>query len=135
MKNILLKLTILIILMIPLKLIVVQTTIRLICKYSNTVDKQGNSRETTGENLVTVTYSDNGKAIIKKDDLGAEFIGTISEEKIYGETNYQIQNSMFYQTLIINRYTGAFEITFRITGKSDGIVHYGKCEKATNKLY
>ena len=110
-------------------------TIRLICKYSQTIDgTNGKSSGTSGEELVTVAYSDDGTAAIKKEGVGALFIGTISDEKIYGETEYEISGSKFQQTIMINRYTGAFEITF-ITGSGGGLIHYGTCEKTVKKKF
>ena len=112
-----------------------ENTIRLICKYSHTIDDQGKSSDTSGEDLITVKYSSDGKAIIKKQDLGAEFTGTVNEEQISGETRYKIQDSIFHQTLLINRYTGAFEITFGVEGKKAGLIHYGNCKPALKKLF
>jgi hypothetical protein len=112
-----------------------ENTIRLICKYSHTIDDQGKSSGTSGEDLITVKYSSNGKAVIKKQDLGAEFTGTVNEEQISGETRYKMQDSVFHQTLLINRYTGTFEITFGIEGKNGGLIHYGKCKPATEILF
>jgi|LGVF01.1.fsa_nt_gb hypothetical protein len=113
-----------------------QNTIRLICKHSHTIDAtNGKSSGTTGEDLVTVKYLDNGDAIIRKEGLGAVFIGTISDEKIYGETEYEISGSKIQQTIMINRYTGAFEITFKITGSDGGLIHCGTCEQVVKKKF
>ena len=110
-------------------------TIRLICKYSHTIDADGSSSRTSGEDLVTVNYTDNGDATIKKQGLGAEFVGKISDEEIYGETTYEISELTFHQTLRINRYTGAFEITFKTIGSEDGLIHCGICEPITKKKF
>jgi len=112
-----------------------ENTIRLICKYSHTIEADGTSSRTTGEDLVTVNYSDNGVAIIKKQGLGAEFIGTISDEKIQGETEYEISGSKIQQTIVINRYTGTFEITFHIIGAKGGLIHCGICEPVAKKKF
>ena len=111
-------------------------TIRLICKYSHTFDADWTSSRTSGEDLVTVNYTDNGEATIKRQGLGAEFVGKISDEEIYGETAYKIQGLTFHETLRINRYTGAFEITFKIIGGSKGgLIHSGTCEPISVKKF
>lgn len=109
--------------------------IRLVCRYSYTIDAKGARSGTTGESLLTVKYSRDGQATIKKQDLGAEFRGTITDEQIVGETDYKIQETTYHQELRINRYTGAFEITFGVLGKENGLVHYGKCIPATERLF
>jgi hypothetical protein len=113
-----------------------QNAIRLICKYSHTIDAAGKSSRTTGEELITVRFSDNGNARIKKQRLGAEFIGKISDKEIYGETEYSFSGSglTYRETLRINRYTGAFENTFNIN-KSKGLIHYGNCKPVTQKKF
>jgi hypothetical protein len=111
------------------------TVIRLVCRYSYTIDDKGVKSGTTGEDLVTVKYSRDGQATMKKQGLGAEFYGTITDEQIVGETSYKIQEMTLQQELRINRYTGAFEITFGVLGKKNGLVHYGKCVPATEKLF
>lgn len=123
------------VLIAPLALRAEENTIRLICKYSHTIDDQGQSSGTSGEDLITVVYSKNGSAVIKKQDLGAEFTGIVNEEEIQGETRYKIQDSIFYQALLINRYTGAFQITFGVEENKGGLIHYGKCKQATDKLF
>jgi len=110
-------------------------TIRLICKYSHTIDAQGKSSKTSEEDLITIKYSDNGQASIKKQDLEAEYTGKISVEEIHGKTSYKIGQSVFNETLTINRYTGAIERTFGFVGKSDGLVHFGKCIPVKEKLF
>ena len=112
-----------------------ENTIRLICKYSHTIEADGSISRTSGEDLVTVNYSDSGAAIIKKQGLGAEFKGTISNEEIEGKTEYEISGSIIQQTIVINRYTGAFEITFKIIGSEGGLIHCGTCEPVAKKKF
>jgi len=112
-----------------------ENTIRLVCKYSHTIDADGASSETSGEDLVTINYLDNGQAIIKKQGLGAEFIGKISEEEIKGDTEYEISNLKVQQSILVNRYTGSFEITFRTVGSKGGLIHYGTCEAVSKKKF
>jgi hypothetical protein len=111
------------------------TVIRLVCRYSYTIDAKGVQSGTTGEDFITIKYPENGQATIKKQGLGAEFHGKVSDEQIVGETTYKIQELTFHQELRINRYTGAFEITFGVLGKGAGLIHYGKCSPATEKLF
>lgn len=112
-----------------------ENTIQLICKYSHTIEVDGRSSGTSGEDLVTVNYSDNGEAIIRKQGLGAEFSGTISDEQIQGKTEYRISGSTIQQTIVINRYTGAFEITFKIIGSEGGLIHCGTCELVAKRKF
>jgi S1-C subfamily serine protease len=110
-------------------------TFLLICKYSHTIEADGRISKSSGENLVTVNYTDDGDATIKKQDLGAEFLGKISDEEIYGETTYKISELTLYQTLRINRYTGAFEVTYKTMGSEGGLIHCGICEPITKKKF
>ena len=110
-------------------------TIQLTCRHSYTIDENGVKSKTTGEDLLTVKPSKHGKAIIKKQGLPAEFHGTISDEGIAGETSYKIQGVTYHQELRINRYNGEYAITFGILGKKSGLIHYGKCSTATEKLF
>lgn len=112
-----------------------ENIIRLICKYSHTIDADGKSSSTSGKDLVTVTYSNDGKAIIKKQGLGAQFSGTITDEEIKGNTKYKISESTIQQAIVINRYTGIFEITFKIMGSKGGLIHCGSCESVENKKF
>lgn len=107
--------------------------LKLICTYSHTVDENGQSA-TTGEKLLTVTKSGNGHAVIKKQGLGAEFVGNVSEDEIRGETEYQIGGVTYRETFDINRFTGAFTNTFG-TRSGAGLVHYGKCRPASTARF
>lgn len=108
-----------------------QQTIHLICQFSHTVDEDGKSSPTSGEKLITVSFSKNGKAIIKKEGLGVKFTGTISNEEIYGETEYEIAR----ETLIINRYTGAFKIFWETIESNAHLIHYGTCVPVIKKKF
>lgn len=110
-------------------------TIRLICKYSHTIDEEGKSSGTSGEDLVTINYSNNGDAIIKKQGTGALFTGMISDEEIQGKTEFDILDSKIQETIVINRYTGAFVMTFKVIGPTGGIVHFGSCEPIKKKKF
>ncbi|KPK28722.1 MAG: hypothetical protein AMJ61_01460 [Desulfobacterales bacterium SG8_35_2] len=111
-------------------------TIRLTCKYSHSIDAQEEITEVSGEELITIKYSDNSQAIIKIQDKGTEYIGSVSAEEIVGEANYKIQGNIYYETLIIHRQTGAFRRTFGIVGGIDGIVYFGNCmPPATEKNF
>ncbi len=109
-------------------------TLRLICVYSHTVDDKGQSSPTSGEDLFTVEHSGLGKAHIKKEGLGAAFEGTISEEEIQGDVQYEIQGKAFVQRLVVNRFTGSMTLTFSAAGK-EGLIHFGRCRKAAERLF
>ncbi len=119
---------------VPFKVLANQETIRLICEYSHTINQKGASSPTTGGELFTVNYSRNGKAQVKKQDLDPLFFGTITEEEIFAETYYKVQDISLYQILTINRYTGSLELRFGMPGKGS-IIHYGKCKTIANKLF
>jgi hypothetical protein len=112
-----------------------QDTIRLICKYSYTWNNDGKVSETSGENLITVSYSEKGKATIKKEGLGAEFTGTISDEEIYGRAEYTLGSSPICEILKINRYTGAFSIIIEWIGSREGLVQNGTCTPVTKRKF
>lgn len=109
-------------------------TIRLICAFTYSVEADGKSSPTSGESLFTVNYGADGKATIKRQGLGAEFTGTVSEEEITGETHYKLQETMIDQVLTINRFTGELSLTFSANGRGE-LVHYGRCKVATHQLF
>lgn len=109
-------------------------TLKLICAYSQTADDKGIS-PTSGEDLFTVEHSGVGKALIKKEGLGAVFEGAISETEIQGDARYEILGMTFVQRLVINRFTGSMTLTFSAEGKRGGVVHFGRCRKAEEKLF
>ena len=108
--------------------------LRLICTYSYSVDDKGQRTPTSGEHLITVSHSGDGRAIIKKQGLGAEFTGSISHEEIRGETQYQIGGITFKETIEINRFTGSLVAMFG-TPNGSGIVYYGTCRPASKQLF
>jgi hypothetical protein len=109
-------------------------TIRLLCAYSYTIDSDGKRSDTSGEDLFTVMYAENGQAKIRKQGLSSEFSGKISEEKIVGEVTYKVTNIQFTEFLVINRFTGAFQISFGAVGKG-GLIHFGTCRPVTKPLF
>lgn len=122
--------------MLPSYVIAELQTIRLICTYSHTLNLEKNETKVTGgEYLVTVHQDKDGTAVIKKDDLDAEFIGEVTEEYITGKADYKIQDINVKQSLSINRYTGFFEVSFELPNKSGGLIHYGNCNIAKEKLF
>ena len=135
MKKTLSAIIIVIIFAAPFEVCFADNSIRLICKYTHSIDEKGQPSGTSGEDLITIHYTDTGRATIQKQDLGAKFYGTINEENIYGETQYKLRDSIVHQTIEINRYTGAFQITFNIDGKKGSLAQYGKCVPARKKLF
>lgn len=109
-------------------------TIRLRCAYSYSIHSDGSRGGTSGEDLFTVKYTNDGKAKIRKQGLGAEFSGNISDEEIVGDAIYQVANVRMIESLVINRFTGAFQISFVAVGKS-GLIHFGTCRPVTKPLF
>ena len=107
-------------------------TIRLVCKISHSVDEKGYS-PTSGDNLLTVTFLDEGKATIRKQGLGAQFVASISKEMIVGHTiwggDLQVKES-----ISINRFTGSFENNIQAKGKA-GLIFFGTCSLASRQLF
>ena len=110
-------------------------TIQLICKYTHTINEDGSKCRKSGEDLVTINYSDYGLAVIKKQGLEAMFIGTITDEEIHGKTKYKIQGTTIQQTILIYRSTGDFEITFKNIGSERGLTHYGTCKPLAEEKF
>jgi hypothetical protein len=108
--------------------------LRVICTLSYVIDQNGDSSIASGEYLVTVTASESGEITIKKSNTGQLFDGKVTEDEIYGETKYKVQDLLMNETILINRYTGVLKITFQVEGrKSFG--HDGKCRPAKKKLF
>lgn len=109
-------------------------SIRLICSYDYTINNKGERGGTSGEELFTVMPLERGLAIIRKQGLGAPFIGNISEEEIAGESTYDMSNVKVSEALVINRFTGEFQLSFKVVGKG-GLIHFGSCRAASERLF
>lgn len=107
---------------------------RLICTYSYTINDKGEKSDTTGEDLFTVLPSKAEQVAVRKQGLSSPFVGTISEEEIVAKANYEIQNIKFAESLVINRFTGKFQISFGMVGKG-GLIHFGTCRTATKQIF
>lgn len=108
--------------------------IRLVCTYSYSIDGKGERGDTSGQELFTVVPLESGRAVIRKQGLGVPFIGTISDEAIAGEASYEISNIKFEESLVINRFTGEFQLSFGAVGKG-GLTHFGTCRAVTKQLF
>lgn len=108
--------------------------IRLICTYSYTINEKGEQSDTSGEELFTVVSLKNGQVAVRKQGLGVPFLGRMSVEEITGEANYEIKNIKFAESLVINRFTGEFQLSFGVVGKG-GLIHHGNCRAVTKKLF
>jgi hypothetical protein len=109
--------------------------IRLRCVYTHSLEG-GKPAGASGESLVTVRYSADGAAKIKKQDLGAEFVGLVSDDEITGETSYQLDSLRVKETLVINRFTGAFRFSYEILGGNTGsLIQFGTCRATTQPLF
>lgn len=106
------------------------------CEYRSTLDigKMENSLSSETK-LIQVTSLKNGMANIKEEGLGAIYKGTISEKEIYGEVNFQIENTIYFKSFRINRYTGVFENIFSIaTNRAEGLIHSGVCKEVSKRF-
>jgi hypothetical protein len=120
--------------LVPLEGMARDLPMYLVCTYTHTVDDKG-SAPTSGEKLITVTQLKNMRVEIKMDGLGARFSGTISSDEIRGETEYEIQDRAYRQTLNINRYTGEFTNSFSVGRTNDGLIHFGKCKRVSGPQF
>ena len=109
-------------------------TIRLICKYSHTIDDQGKQSATSGETLFTVVPLRDGQVSVQKQGLGAHFSGTMTDADISADVCYEIGTTKYAQSLTINRFTGELQISFGVPGKG-ALVHFGSCRPATKPLF
>jgi hypothetical protein len=110
-------------------------TLRLVCTYTQTVMADGRVSRTSGDDLVTVTYAANGRAIIRIQDVGAELIGTVTPEEISGETTYQLDSRIIRRGIWVNRYTGKFKSVFQYVDDGKGMTHYGSCRPVNQSLF
>ncbi len=110
-------------------------TIRLVCSWEYSLSGENGARSgTSGENLISVTELGGGNVSFYVDGLGSQFIGKISDEEIYGETEYTMgSNFTVKETYNINRFTGVVERHFAPNG-SPGLFFYGKCHLAAAKF-
>lgn len=113
-----------------------EKTIRLVCKYTHSIESDGKRDPIRGETLVTVKYSEDGSASIKKEDYSSEYSGKVSDEEIYGKYEYKLWDDLCTETIRINRYTGNFQFRTRISGtKNSHLTFYGTCELASEKKF
>lgn len=108
--------------------------IRLICTYSYTIDAKGEKSDTTGEELFTVLPLKDGQVAVRKQGLGAPFLGRMSDEEIAADVSYEISNIKLAESLVINRFTGEFQLSFEAQGKA-GLIHFGSCRPVTKQLF
>jgi hypothetical protein len=118
----------------PTLLAAESSPIRLVCKHAQTVDESGKTSPASGEVLFTVTFDAKGIAQIKKEGLGVPLSGKVAEDEISGQVTYKLQDLYIEETVTINRYTGSMKLTYRVTGRG-GLVHYGECRSATQRLF
>jgi hypothetical protein len=105
--------------------------IRLICTLDYSLDGRDAKRtETSGEDFLTVRYGPDGRATIKKDELGAEFLGTVTDDEIVGDTEYDVSDTHIRQSIVVSRFTGSYRRTF-IAGDAPGLIFYGDCRRVT----
>ncbi len=109
------------------------TPIRLICKYSHTIDDQGTQSATSGETLFTVVSLRDSRITVQKQGLGAQFSGTMTDAELSADVSYEIGDIRHAESLTINRFTGALQIILRI-GKG-GLVQIGSCRSVTKPLF
>ena len=107
--------------------------IRLVCTYTHSLS-QGKSEATSGTELFVIKHSPDGIAIIDKQNSPSFFIGSISTEEIRGEAETEIKGRVLREMVVINRYTGNLVSTFGVEGE-DGLVHFGKCSQAGERLF
>jgi hypothetical protein len=110
----------------------------LVCVYHSSIDDKGVNSQTSGSDTLQISYlegTDEKNVTIKKSGLGALFTGTQSKTEIRAETFYLIQGKPYRQRLVINRYSGTFQLSFEVGPKFSGLIHYGECEKMKDKLF
>jgi hypothetical protein len=108
--------------------------IHLICAYSYTIDEKGEKSDTSGQELFTVLPLKEGQVAVRKQGLGAPFSGRMTEEEITADVSYAIGGINLSESLIVNRFTGEFQLSFGAPGKA-GLIHFGKCRLATKQLF
>ena len=111
-----------------------QTVLRLICQYTQAVDKDGKVSDSSGERLFTVSFGKDGVAELKKEGLGAAFKGKVSEDEIVGNVTYSLGETTIEETVTINRFTGSLTATYGAPGRG-GLVFYGNCRNAAERLF
>jgi hypothetical protein len=109
-------------------------TLRLMCTYLHTTDENGKAFPTEGDDLFTVTFDSSGRAQVKREGLGAVFLGTVSDEEIVADVTYDLQGASYAQHLVINRYSGKITLSYGVAGKA-GLTHFGKCRAADQRKF
>jgi hypothetical protein len=110
-------------------------TIRIICTDEYLVDRNGKTIETSGDELITIQYTTNGAAHIKKQSIGALFVGTITDEEIHGITDYTAFNNNIRQEIIINRYTGKFTLISDYRNNNTSTMSTGTCRQTSEPKF
>ncbi|MDR3502217.1 MAG: hypothetical protein P4L79_06500 [Legionella sp.] len=117
-----------------------ENVIRLICEtthYTSASGKDLIDKPASGKELITVYYHEDGTATITKKDTAftLTYHGTISDEEIYGELNKKPSYPYDQESLVINRYTGEFEVSQ--ISKIQKLVYwwYGSCLPVTENKF
>ena len=106
-------------------------TIQLICTLDYTLDGENAERsEASGEELLTVRSAPDGRAVLKLQGLGAEFVRTVTEDEIVGETEYFVGGIHVRQEIVVNRATGSYRRILEVADGA-GLFHFGDCRRLT----
>jgi hypothetical protein len=104
-------------------------SIRLICKLDYTLDRENRERsEASGEELLAVSYALDGRAVLELQDLGADLLGTVTDDEIAGRTEYFVRGIHVRQEILIDRRTGSYRRTVAVADGA-GLFHFGDCRE------
>jgi hypothetical protein len=104
-------------------------TLWLTCALDYRLDAETGQRSAaSGDELLTVSYASGGRAVLKLQNLGAELIGSVTDERIVGATEYFLRGVHVRQEIVIERATGAYRRTLEV---ADGapVIHVGTCRQ------
>ena len=110
---------------------------RLVCALSYSLDETLKREPTSGEELVTINYSDDGRAGLKVAEWGDDSNGTVTAEEIAGEApEREINGRGLRQTVMIDRFTGEYRRSMFITHSTgdSSLLFFGECKPAERKF-
>jgi hypothetical protein len=111
------------------------STIRLNCTYSYSIDSKGDHSGTSGEKIFTVERLKDGLVNIHQEGPDGPYSGTIVPNEISGELTYKLGGRVISQSIVINRYNGQFKETFHVENSKGGLIHFGNCRVVTKPLF
>ncbi len=107
--------------------------INLECKIFQTISlKDGTASPTSGVEHIQITRNADGSYTIARNNV-EKYAGSADENFFRGSAQYEFSGLKMTESILINRYTGQFEIDLKSI-RDPGIRHIGMCNSVSKKF-